>query len=87
MDGCGDTLEMDARDFGQRVYRLRLSRKWTQVKCAMKANISIGTLQMIEAYKVSPTVNTVQKLAMAFKCSREDLLGPVACPQSIAKSK
>lgn len=76
---------MDARDFGQRVYRLRMARKWTQVSCAIQAQISIGTLQMIEAYKVSPTVDTVRKLAAAFGCSWEDLLGPVNCPESVRK--
>ena len=68
---------MDARDFGQKVYRLRMGRKWTQVRCATRAGISIGTLQMIEAYKVCPTVDTVRKLAVAFDCSWDDLLGQV----------
>lgn len=71
---------MDAREFGQKVYRLRMARKWTQVACANRAQISIGTLQMIEAYKVRPTVVTVRKLAAAFHCSWEDLLGPVCAP-------
>jgi transcriptional regulator with XRE-family HTH domain len=66
---------MDARAFGQKVYRFRMTRKWTQVGCATRAHISIGTLQMIEAYKVQPTIDTVRKLALAFKCSWEDLLG------------
>jgi transcriptional regulator with XRE-family HTH domain len=66
---------MDVRDFGQKVYRLRMARNWTQVKCATRAQISIGTLQMIEAYKVRPTVDTVRKLAVAFRCSWDDLLG------------
>ena len=73
---------MDAREFGQRVYRLRMAKKWTQVACATRAGISIGTIQMIEAYKVKPTVETVQKLAIAFRCSWEDLLGhPNGRPQ------
>lgn len=74
---------MDARQFGQKVYRLRMAKKWTQIACARRAGISIGTMQMIEAYKVRPTVETVQKLAKAFKCNWEDLLGPVSCPDSI----
>ena len=73
---------MDVRDFGQRIYRLRLARKWTQVGCATRAQISIGTLQMIEAHKVQPTVDTVRKLALAFGCSWEDLLGPVRSAES-----
>ena len=78
---------MDVRDFGQRVYRLRQAKKWTQVGCATRAQISIGTLQMIEAYKVRPTVDTVRKLAIAFGCSWEDLLGPVRRPESVARKK
>jgi len=66
---------MDARAFGQKVYRLRMAKKWTQVGCATRAGISIGTMQMIEAYKVQPTVDTIRKLALAFKCSWDDLLG------------
>ena len=76
---------MDVRDFGQRVYRFRLARKWTQVGCATRAQISIGTLQMIEAYRVQPTVDTVRKLAVAFGCSWEDLLGPVKRPDSVSR--
>ena len=76
---------MDVRDFGQRVYRLRLARKWTQVGCATRAQVSIGTLQMIEAYKVRPTVDTVRKLAVALGCSWEDLLGPVKRSESGAR--
>jgi hypothetical protein len=30
---------------------------------------------MIEAHKVRPTVDTVRKLAVAFRCSWDDLLG------------
>lgn len=66
---------MDVREFGQKVYRFRMARKWTQVRCATRAHISIGTLQMIEAHKVRPTVDTVRKLAVAFRCTWDDLLG------------
>jgi transcriptional regulator with XRE-family HTH domain len=76
---------MDVREFGQKVYRLRMAKKWTQVGCATRAQISIGTLQMIEAYKVRPTVDTVRKLALAFGCSWEDLLGPVKRPESVTR--
>jgi transcriptional regulator with XRE-family HTH domain len=71
----GQYLVMEVREFGQKVYRLRMARKWTQVRCATRAQISIGTLQMIEAHKVRPTVDTVRKLAVAFRCSWDDLLG------------
>jgi len=66
---------MNAKEFGQRVYRLRMKRKWTQAMCADRAGISLRNLRMIESYLSSPTLTTVQKLAVAFDCSWEDLLG------------
>jgi transcriptional regulator with XRE-family HTH domain len=67
---------MDSRDFGQRVYRLRMAKKWTQEVCSARAGISCRTLQMIEAYRLKqPTVETTRKLAVAFKCAWDDILG------------
>ncbi|WP_424087802.1 helix-turn-helix domain-containing protein [Pseudomonas sp.] len=67
---------MVAREFGQKVYRLRMARKWTQEVCSGRAGISVRTLQMIESYSLKrPTIETAQKLAIAFRCSWEDLLG------------
>ena len=68
---------VDNRDFGQRVYRLRMAKKWTQEVCSARAGIGCRTLQMIEAYRVRPTLDTVRKLAVAFRCSWDDLLGPI----------
>jgi transcriptional regulator with XRE-family HTH domain len=69
---------MNARDFGQRVYALRMKKGWTQIMCADRAGISLRNLRMIESYESSPTLETVQKLAVAFGCSWEDLLGKPA---------
>lgn len=67
---------MEAKEFGQRVYRMRMARKWTQEMCADRAGISVRTLQMIESYSLKrPTVETTEKLASAFQCSWNDLLG------------
>ena len=75
LSGLHDAFGMNPRDFGQRVYRLRMDRQWTQVMCADRVGISLRNLRMIETYKSSPTLETVEKLAAAFRCSWEDLLG------------
>jgi transcriptional regulator with XRE-family HTH domain len=84
--GLADSWGMNQREFGQRVYRLRMARKWTQEVCADRATISVRTLKMIEAYRIQPTIDTVQKLVVAFRCSWEDLLGAPSCPLSIFKA-
>jgi transcriptional regulator with XRE-family HTH domain len=77
---------MNSREFGQRVYRLRMKKKWTQAICADRAGISIRNIRMIESYQASPTLATVQELATTFRCTWEDLLGPaVKMPPSAAK--
>jgi transcriptional regulator with XRE-family HTH domain len=43
--------------------------------CSDRAGISLRNLRMIESYKSSPTLETVEKLAAAFRCSWDDLLG------------
>lgn len=66
---------MNPKEFGQRVYRLRQAKGWTQEICSARAGISVRTLQMIESYRVEPTIETVRKLAEAFCCSWDDILG------------
>jgi transcriptional regulator with XRE-family HTH domain len=55
--------------------------------CADRAGISLRNLRMIESYLSSPTLTTVQKLAAAFGCSWEDLLGHPSVTISIEKTK
>lgn len=43
--------------------------------CADRSGLSVRTMRMIESYRVEPTVDTVQKLTIAFRCSWNDLLG------------
>jgi hypothetical protein len=38
-----------AREFGQRVHRLRRAKDWSQEICAFRARIGVRTLQMIES--------------------------------------
>jgi transcriptional regulator with XRE-family HTH domain len=65
---------MNLRDFGQRVYRFRMAKKWTQDVCADRAGICVRTLQKVEGYKGAPAVDTVERLAEVFGCSFEELL-------------
>jgi transcriptional regulator with XRE-family HTH domain len=67
---------MTSREFGQRVYKMRMAKKWTQEVCAGRAGITSRTLQKIESFRLEqPRVEIVRKLAIAFRCSWEDLLG------------
>jgi transcriptional regulator with XRE-family HTH domain len=67
---------MTPREFGQRVYKLRMGKHWTQEVLAGRAGITVRTLQKIEAHQMLDVpVSTVRKLAAAFCCSWEDLLG------------
>jgi DNA-binding XRE family transcriptional regulator len=69
-------IGMTPKEFGQRVYNLRRAKNWSQEVCAERAGISVRTLQMIESYSLKrPTVETTERLAAAFRCSWEDLLG------------
>jgi transcriptional regulator with XRE-family HTH domain len=77
---------MTSREFGQRVYRLRMAKGWTQEVCAGRGGLSTRTLQKIEAYRMNkPPVETVRKLAEAFRCDWKELLGPVDCPVSVRR--
>ena len=67
---------MTPKEFGQRVYKLRMAKGWTQEVCAGRAAITTRTLQKIESYRLQkPQVEIVRKLAVAFRCSWDDLLG------------
>ena len=70
-----DLLGMDAREFGRRVYALRMKKGWTQDMCADRAGISLKNLRLIETHRSSPKVETVEKLGRAFGCDWDDLLG------------
>lgn len=68
-------IGMISPEIGQKVYHLRAERGWTQEACAHRVGISCRTLQMIEGHQVQPTVTTLRKLAEAFECGWESLLG------------
>jgi transcriptional regulator with XRE-family HTH domain len=68
-------LEVKNRALGQNVHRMRTARRINQVAFADRAGISRTQLQYIEAGKVDPTLKTLRKLVVAFRCSWDDLLG------------
>lgn len=75
---------MTPQEFGQRVYRLRMARGWTQQMCADRSELTTRTIQKIESYRMANVpAETVRKLAVGFACTWNDLLGPVVCPESI----
>jgi transcriptional regulator with XRE-family HTH domain len=79
---------MSPRDFGQTVYKLRQSKGWSQKKCCLRAGISVRTLQMIENYHLKkPTVETARRLALAFNCSWEDILGKIKTVDGLGQER
>jgi len=72
-----DSFRVTPKAFGQNVYRLRMAKKLTQAVLADRASISRRHLQMIEAGRVNPTIAMVGKLGTIFRCSWDDLLGPL----------
>jgi transcriptional regulator with XRE-family HTH domain len=60
--------------FGQSVRRQRKLLRLTQEKFADKARISRRHLQLIEADKVSPTIQMARLIKETCHCSWQDLL-------------
>ena len=59
--------EIEADKFGERIYRLRMMKKLSQMEVAYEAGISQGFLAMVETKKKHPNLVTVFKLAKALK--------------------
>lgn len=66
---------MNAKAFGQNVYRLRMALKMTQERFAEKADISRTYLQSIEAGKANPTRMVLDRIKKTCRCGWEELLG------------
>lgn len=61
--------------FGQRVTKLRIQNGWSQVELAQQSGLSKSYIQKIESRRPPDmTVDTIAKLASAFKMSCADLL-------------
>jgi len=72
---------------GQNVYRLRMRAGLTQTQLADFAELSKNYIQKIEHGKANITVKVVEKLAGIFKCSGQDIIGEIGCPESVVRSK
>ncbi|MBQ8680447.1 MAG: helix-turn-helix transcriptional regulator [Treponema sp.] len=59
--------EIEADKVGERIYRLRMMKKLSQMEVAYEAGISQGFLAMVETKKKHPNLVTVFKLAKALK--------------------
>jgi transcriptional regulator with XRE-family HTH domain len=66
---------VNAKAFGQCVYRQRMSLKMTQERFSERAGISRTYLQTIEAGKGNPTIQVAQRIKKVCGCAWEDLLG------------
>ena len=63
------------RKFGRKLYQLRMKRGWTQEELAEYSDIAVRHVQRLESKNPSPvTIDTVEKLAKAFKISCSKLL-------------
>lgn len=61
--------------FGQRLKRIRKSKKLTQRKLAEKMGITHHLISMYEREKSVPTLNTLEWLCKALKVSATELAG------------
>ncbi len=59
---------------GKKIIQFREQRGWTQKHLASKANMSQASLHYIETEENSPTLNTLNKLAVALDISVAELL-------------
>lgn len=63
------------RRFGKRIYQLRIRKEWTQEQLAERADIAVRHVQRLESKNPSPVkIDTIEKLAKAFKISCSKLL-------------
>jgi transcriptional regulator with XRE-family HTH domain len=57
-----------------KVKQLRNAKGWSQVKLAVNADVSLGTIQAIENGSANPTLSVMQKVARALEVEVAELL-------------
>lgn len=63
------------RKFARKIYKLRAEKGWTQEQLAEYADIAVRHIQRLESNDPSPgKIDTIEKLAKAFKISCSKLL-------------
>lgn len=72
-------------DVGARVAKLRAERNWTLQQAAQDCGVSFSTLSKIERGELSPTVNTLSKLAKGMGLSLAQLLESEHPPYASAR--
>lgn len=66
--------EKRAKKVGLRVKRIRLERGWTQAELAKKTKIKRENISRMESCKHSPSLDTLEKIADAFKIPLANLV-------------
>jgi DNA-binding XRE family transcriptional regulator len=69
-----------AREVGRQVRRLRRERELTQGQVAQKAGLNLTTISHVETGSVSPTVETLEKLARALDVGVVELFPKAQAP-------
>ncbi len=72
----GAQTEAEPLDLGARVRELRKARDWTLEQAATKAGLARSTLSKIENGQMSPTYDTLKKLAVGLQISVPQLFTP-----------
>ena len=62
-------------DFGEKIYKLRKQRNWTQKTLAKKLGVTDGTISKYESCASSPPVEMLCSLAAIFNVSMDELCG------------
>lgn len=76
----GPSGEAQGTSLGARMARLRAQRGWTLQEAAAHSGVSFSALSKIERNELSPTVNTLSKIAKGMNLSLAQLLQEDAPP-------
>jgi transcriptional regulator with XRE-family HTH domain len=70
----GNRDEKILKDFGNKLKKIRLSRKWSIRKLALEADMDWSGIHRIEKGESNPTLTTIVTLAAALHIDPRDLL-------------
>ncbi len=69
-----------------RVRGLRVARDWSQAALAARAGLSESAVQTIEGSRKSPTLRTVEAIALALETPVHEILSPTPAPKTRARA-
>lgn len=79
--------EQQRQRLAQRLKDLRKYKGWTEPELAHEAGVSIQTISRLENGQTeNPRDNTIQRLANAYKMTREELAGPRTSPEEMDRA-